>query len=95
VRDKQQRDAQREAARRRLLNRRCSRLAAAGVNARRSLHYDAIKRVLNAVSEQIERMKTSGRKRGERDSAVSEQETECECERHSGVYSGTGGGWIG
>jgi len=72
----QQRDAQREAARRRLLNRRCSRLAAAGVNARRSLYYDAIKRVLNAVSEQIERMKASGRKRGERGSAVSEQETE-------------------
>jgi len=51
----QTRDAQWEAAQRRLLNRRCSRLAAAGANARRSLHYDAIKRVLNAVSEQIER----------------------------------------
>lgn len=38
-------------ARRRLLNRRYSRLAATGANARRSLPYDAIKRVLNAVSE--------------------------------------------
>lgn len=49
------RDAQ--PARRRLLNRRCSRLAATGANARRSLHYDAIKRVLNAMSGQIEREK--------------------------------------
>jgi len=45
------RGAQRDAARRRLLNRRYSKLAAAGANARRSLYCDAIKRVLNAVSE--------------------------------------------
>jgi len=38
----QTRDAQRKATRRRLLNRRYSRLAAASANARRSLYYDAL-----------------------------------------------------